>query len=161
MVGRQHPTLLANETSSWSISSQKSLPPSFPGFKNRRCSGLPPHLSPRQATLTSHQRGMKGLLILPMRKRYGMRILQEVVWTSLGRSGSSAYPFLSGVETIAHLKENGRMTIMLTAFKGPPRIVRLFGSGNLHIYLIVYFKPTVFQVPYTSSAARNMRLSSL
>jgi len=38
----------------------------------------------------------------------------------------------SGVETIAHLRENGRMTIMLTAFKGPPRIVRLFGIGTVH-----------------------------
>jgi len=38
----------------------------------------------------------------------------------------------SGVETIAHLKENGRMTIMLTAFNGPPRIVRLFGIGTVH-----------------------------
>jgi len=38
----------------------------------------------------------------------------------------------SGVETIAHLRENGRMTIMLSAFKGPPRIVRLFGIGTVH-----------------------------
>ena len=37
----------------------------------------------------------------------------------------------SGVETIAHVKENGRITIMFSAFKGPPRIVRLFGKGEL------------------------------
>ena len=42
---------------------------------------------------------------------------------------------LSGAETIAHLKENGRMTIMLTAFNGPPRIVRLFGIGNVDLYV--------------------------
>jgi hypothetical protein len=35
----------------------------------------------------------------------------------------------SGVETIAHLRENGRITIMLCAFTGPPRIVRLHGRG--------------------------------
>lgn len=35
----------------------------------------------------------------------------------------------SGVETIAHLRENGRIVIMLCAFDGPPRIVRLHGRG--------------------------------
>lgn len=34
-----------------------------------------------------------------------------------------------GNETIAHLRENGRITIMFTAFQGAPRIVRLFGTG--------------------------------
>ena len=36
----------------------------------------------------------------------------------------------SGVETIAHLKENGRITIMFCAFSGPPKIVRLHGRGE-------------------------------
>lgn len=36
----------------------------------------------------------------------------------------------SGVETIAHLRENGRVTIMLCAFEGPPRIVRFYGRGE-------------------------------
>jgi pyridoxamine 5'-phosphate oxidase-like protein len=36
----------------------------------------------------------------------------------------------SGVETIAHLRENGRITIMFCAFGGPPKIVRLSGSGS-------------------------------
>jgi Pyridoxamine 5'-phosphate oxidase len=36
----------------------------------------------------------------------------------------------SGVETIAHLKENGRIVIMMCAFEGPPRIVRLQGRGD-------------------------------
>ena len=35
----------------------------------------------------------------------------------------------SGVETIAHLRENGRIVIMLCAFQGPPRIVRFHGRG--------------------------------
>jgi hypothetical protein len=38
----------------------------------------------------------------------------------------------SGVETIAHLRENGRITIMLCAFAGPPRICRLHGRGVVH-----------------------------
>jgi hypothetical protein len=37
----------------------------------------------------------------------------------------------SGVETIAHLKENGRIVVMFCAFAGPPRIVRLHGEGRV------------------------------
>jgi hypothetical protein len=36
----------------------------------------------------------------------------------------------SGVETIAHLKENGRIVLMFCSFDGPPRIVRLHGTGR-------------------------------
>jgi hypothetical protein len=36
----------------------------------------------------------------------------------------------SGIETIAHLKENGRIILMFCAFQGPPRIVRLYGRGR-------------------------------
>lgn len=36
----------------------------------------------------------------------------------------------SGVETIAHLRENGRITLMFCAFAGPPKIVRLYGTGR-------------------------------
>ena len=37
----------------------------------------------------------------------------------------------SGAETIAHLRENGRIVIMLCAFEGGPRIVRLHGRGEV------------------------------
>jgi len=37
----------------------------------------------------------------------------------------------SGAETIAHLRENGRIVVMLCAFEGPPRIVRLHGRGQV------------------------------
>jgi pyridoxamine 5'-phosphate oxidase-like protein len=37
----------------------------------------------------------------------------------------------SGVETIAHLRENGRIVIMFCAFEGPPRIVRFHGTGTV------------------------------
>ena len=36
----------------------------------------------------------------------------------------------SGVETLAHLRENGRIVIMFCAFEGPPNIVRLHGTGR-------------------------------
>lgn len=37
----------------------------------------------------------------------------------------------SGVETIAHLKENGRIVIMFCAFSGAPNIIRLHGRGDV------------------------------
>ena len=36
----------------------------------------------------------------------------------------------SGVETLAHLRENGRIVIMFCAFAGAPQIVRLHGRGE-------------------------------
>src|SRR5215213_10901455 len=38
----------------------------------------------------------------------------------------------SGVETIAHLRADGRITLMFCAFDDPPRIVRLYGRGAVH-----------------------------
>ncbi len=37
----------------------------------------------------------------------------------------------SGAETVAHIRENGRIVIMLCAFQGPPRILRLHGRGEV------------------------------
>jgi hypothetical protein len=37
----------------------------------------------------------------------------------------------SGAETIAHLRENGRIVVMVCAFEGPPRIVRFHGRGEV------------------------------
>ncbi|HEX4739852.1 MAG TPA: pyridoxamine 5'-phosphate oxidase family protein [Caulobacteraceae bacterium] len=36
----------------------------------------------------------------------------------------------SGIETHAHVRENGRITLMFCAFEGPARIVRLYGRGE-------------------------------
>ena len=37
----------------------------------------------------------------------------------------------SGIETVAHLKENGRIVVMFCAFSGAPNIVRLHGTGEV------------------------------
>jgi hypothetical protein len=37
----------------------------------------------------------------------------------------------SGAETIAHLRENGRIVVMWCAFEGPPKILRLHGRGEI------------------------------
>lgn len=36
----------------------------------------------------------------------------------------------SGVETHAHVRENGRITLMFCAFAGSPRILRIYGEGE-------------------------------
>jgi predicted pyridoxine 5'-phosphate oxidase superfamily flavin-nucleotide-binding protein len=37
----------------------------------------------------------------------------------------------SGIETAAHIQENGRITLMFCGFQGPPRILRLYGTGRV------------------------------
>lgn len=37
----------------------------------------------------------------------------------------------SGAETIAHIRENGRIVVMFCAFEGAPNIVRLYGKGEV------------------------------
>jgi hypothetical protein len=37
----------------------------------------------------------------------------------------------SGVETVAHLRENGRIVILFCAFEGAPRILRIHGRGEV------------------------------
>lgn len=51
------------------------------------------------------------------------RIINEkrVMWLSVTGSGN---------ETAAHIKENGRITIMFCAFEGAPNITRLYGTAK-------------------------------
>jgi hypothetical protein len=37
----------------------------------------------------------------------------------------------SGAETVAHVRDDGRICVMLCAFDGPPRVVRLHGRGEV------------------------------
>ncbi|TDJ10652.1 MAG: pyridoxamine 5'-phosphate oxidase family protein [Deltaproteobacteria bacterium] len=37
----------------------------------------------------------------------------------------------SGIETVAHLRENARIVILFCAFEGPPRLLRLHGRGDV------------------------------
>ena len=38
----------------------------------------------------------------------------------------------SGIETVAHVRENGRLTLMFCAFEGAPKILRLQGRAHVH-----------------------------
>jgi hypothetical protein len=37
----------------------------------------------------------------------------------------------SGIESVAHVKENGRIVLMFCSFEGPPKILRLYGQGRV------------------------------
>jgi hypothetical protein len=59
----------------------------------------------------------------PKGRRGTWRVLDEQRVAYLDFGGSHA-------ETIAHLRENGRITLMWCAFEGPPNIVRVHGTGE-------------------------------
>jgi predicted pyridoxine 5'-phosphate oxidase superfamily flavin-nucleotide-binding protein len=52
------------------------------------------------------------------------RVLDEKTIAYLDLTGS-------GVETIAHVRENGRIVVMFCSFQGPPKILRLHGRGRV------------------------------
>ncbi|HLI01054.1 MAG TPA: pyridoxamine 5'-phosphate oxidase family protein [Acidimicrobiales bacterium] len=54
----------------------------------------------------------------------------------------------SGVETLAHLRENGRIVLMFCAFTGGPRIVRLHGRGRT-------VRPSADEWPALAEAVRQ------
>ena len=65
----------------------------------------------------------------------------------------------SGAETVAHLRENGRIVVMLCAFEGPPRILRLHGRGEVIAagdarYEELYQRAG-FEAPHDVEAARR------
>ncbi|MFG2122194.1 pyridoxamine 5'-phosphate oxidase family protein [Streptomyces sp. NPDC048710] len=64
-------------------------------------------------TVNLSPKGLKGSFV----------VLDELTLAYLDFAGSNA-------ETVAHLRENGRITLMWCAFQGPPNIVRVHGRGE-------------------------------
>lgn len=63
----------------------------------------------------------------------------------------------SGAETAAHLRENGRIVVMLCAFSGPPRIVRLHGRGSVVWAEDPAFAPLLAQLAFEEPAVPESR----
>ncbi|HEV3035548.1 MAG TPA: pyridoxamine 5'-phosphate oxidase family protein [Solirubrobacteraceae bacterium] len=84
-----------------------------------------------------------------------LRVLDERTVAYLDMIGS-------GAETIAHVRENGRLVIMLCAFSGPPRIVRLHGRGETILASDARFEALAarcaFQEPGAAAARRAIVL---
>jgi Pyridoxamine 5'-phosphate oxidase len=62
--------------------------------------------------------------VSPKGNRHELAVLGPKTVAYLDQTGS-------GAETVAHLRENGRIVVMACAFSGPPRIVRLHGQGRV------------------------------
>jgi hypothetical protein len=65
----------------------------------------------------------------------------------------------SGVETVAHIRDNGRLTVMFCAFSGPPRILRLYGSGEVVVPEDERFAELVARFPRLPGARSVILLS--
>jgi hypothetical protein len=63
----------------------------------------------------------------------------------------------SGAETIAHLRENQRIVIMLCAFQGPPRVVRLHGRGEVVTASDARFESMLAACGFAEPAVPEMR----
>ena len=61
----------------------------------------------------------------------------------------------SGIETVAHLRDNGRITLMMCAFDGPPKIFRFYGHGTAVEPHDAEFESLLNQFP-KPPAARNI-----
>ncbi|MEU4366397.1 pyridoxamine 5'-phosphate oxidase family protein [Micromonospora chersina] len=74
-------------------------------------------------TATAPLAGDGTINLSPKGLRGSFAVLDEMTVAYLDFAGSNA-------ETVAHLRENGRITLMWCAFTGPPNIVRVHGRGE-------------------------------
>ena len=74
-------------------------------------------------TATAPLSGDGTINLSPKGLRGSWAVLDERTVAYLDFAGSNA-------ETVAHLRENGRITLMWCAFDGPPNIVRVHGRGE-------------------------------
>ena len=63
----------------------------------------------------------------------------------------------SNAETIAHLRENGRITLMWCAFQGPPNIVRVHGRGEPVFRDDPRFPELLTHFPQVDAASHGLR----
>jgi hypothetical protein len=63
----------------------------------------------------------------------------------------------SGAETIAHLRENGRIVVMFCAFEGPPRIVRLHGRGEVVLPGDPRYEPLLAEAAFEETTVPEAR----
>jgi predicted pyridoxine 5'-phosphate oxidase superfamily flavin-nucleotide-binding protein len=62
----------------------------------------------------------------------------------------------SGVETIAHLGADGRITLMFCAFDDPPQIIRLHGHGRVHELGSASYEKRRHRFPNCSASGRSL-----
>ena len=89
-----------------------------------------PHIEPAHAEFIGRQRifftasaTAESRVNVSPREASALRLLGPNATCYLDQTGS-------GAETAAHLRADGRLTIMFCAFEGPPLILRLYGRGQ-------------------------------
>ena len=81
-------------------------------------------MADRSCSLWRRRRGDGGHVNLSPKGLNSFRVVSPTVVAYQDLVGS-------GAETIAHVRQNGRITIMFCAFEGPPFILRLYGCGEV------------------------------
>lgn len=66
----------------------------------------------------------EGLVNVSPKGHESLCVLDELTLAYLDYGGS-------GAETIAHVRENGRIVIMMCAFEGPPKTFRFYGNAEV------------------------------
>lgn len=90
-----------------------------------------------------------GMVNCSPKGRDTLRVLgpREIAYLDLGGSG---------IETVAHVKENRRIVIMLCAFAGPPKILRFHGHGEVIELGDPGFDELVSRFPEPPSSPRSV-----
>ncbi|MDN3022305.1 pyridoxamine 5'-phosphate oxidase family protein [Streptomyces sp. S.PB5] len=91
-------------------------------------------------TVNLSPKGLKG----------SFAVLDELTFAYLDFAGSNA-------ETVAHLRENGRITLMWCAFQGPPNIVRVHGRGEAVLRDDPRFKELLGHFPDIDPSLHGLR----
>ncbi|WP_405523875.1 pyridoxamine 5'-phosphate oxidase family protein [Streptomyces canus] len=101
-------------------------------------------------TATAPLSGDGTVNLSPKGLRGSFAILDELTVAYLDFAGSNA-------ETVAHLRENGRITLMWCAFQGPPNIVRVHGRGEPVFRDDPRFKDLLSRFPDIDPTAHGLR----
>jgi hypothetical protein len=101
-------------------------------------------------TATAPLSGDGTVNLSPKGLRGCFAILDELTVAYLDFAGSTA-------ETVAHLRENGRITLMWCAFQGPPNIVRVHGRGEPVFRDDPRFRELLSHFPDIDPAAHGLR----
>ncbi|MGC0342114.1 pyridoxamine 5'-phosphate oxidase family protein [Streptomyces sp. SLBN-8D4] len=101
-------------------------------------------------TATAPLSGDGTVNLSPKGLRGCFAVLDELTVAYLDFAGSTA-------ETVAHLRENGRITLMWCAFQGPPNIVRVHGRGEPVFRDDPRFKELLAHFPDIDPTAHGLR----
>ena len=144
-----HPSHLASRASA----ANESCPPSCPTMPEF-FESIPGHLIPWLldqpvfwvATAPLSKDGHVNLSPKGLKGSFRVNNANEVWYEDLMGSGRSFTPVVwavstdrrvPGIETVSHVRENGRITLLFSALSGPPRTVRLFGKGPTTTFIPV------------------------